>query len=141
MQVHDTWILRRVAQPVHPSGLDALVGRMKRVKFKVIDYYGCGRFIRLHGGQIYNILHLYLQAHLHPPLFGLLVRRARWSNVRLLSRSTPFRLTFTKFSDFECMTGSTTGASNRSYHFFETPNSSHRVIVTPRICKRTLIVS
>jgi hypothetical protein len=57
-------------------------------------------------------------------------------NVPLLSPSTPFRLTLTKFSDFQYMTGSTTGASNRFYENIEklaiaTLKSPHGVTVRP----------
>jgi hypothetical protein len=72
LQVHYTWILWRIALSVHPAGLGAFVGGMKRVKVKVIHRWlnGFGPSIRLHG-QFYNSVHLYLQAHLHPRPLGL----------------------------------------------------------------------
>jgi hypothetical protein len=67
-------------------------------------------------------------------------------NVLLLSPSAPFRLTLTKFSDFQCMTGSTAGASNRFYENIEklaiaTLKSAHRVTVRPIFFAHFRIVS
>jgi hypothetical protein len=65
-------------------------------------------------------------------------------NVPLLSPSTPFRLTLTKFSDFQYMTGMTAGASNRSCENIEklaiaTLKSPHRVTVRPNFFLRTSV--